>query len=426
MFDIEFNPKESFLKQELAVSGITNTVDPLTIGLTIAQVGASAAGGGLFGNDGSADREGRARKRAARRQAKETDRYNEDVYTYTVREGERRYEYAQETVDLARENQDIQIRQQQDILDQRYAYDMSIRDFNYNQQVRQRDQQVKQAEQQIGFNENAFLLGMKQQEVYKEEQELAIEFEQIGLDVQQENANYTGRLNERINDSRQRATRANNQFQMQIASVEGLKAEGKARGSGQSGRSAGKSVQATYAENGVKQAMLAEQTTQAGDQYTLTAQQNVNSLDKIYKELFMSNNQLDAGRASLKRADIFSRAFLTQEFQQANADALNKIMLMPELAPELPVPPNLADFASVLQDPYEYEAPPEPRETVAYIPPANPGGNSFLNKLPAIGSAISAGASLYGSLNTPQVPNSTVPTNQFAKAGYDMANSLIN
>ncbi len=29
MFDIEFNPKESFLKQELAVSGITNNFSKL-------------------------------------------------------------------------------------------------------------------------------------------------------------------------------------------------------------------------------------------------------------------------------------------------------------------------------------------------------------------------------------------------------------
>jgi hypothetical protein len=248
---------------------------------------------------------------------------------------------------------------------------------------------------------------MKQQEVFKEEQELAIEFEQIGLNVQQENVNYTGRLKERMNDSKQRATRANNQFQMQIASVEGLKAEGKARSSGQSGRSAGKSVQAAFAENGVKQAYIAEQTTQAGDQYALTAQQNVNSLDEAYKELFMSNNKLDATRASLKRADIFARADLTLEFKQANADALNKIMLMPELAPELPVPPNLADYAAVIQDPYEYEAPPPPRPTVTYIPPANPGGNSFLNNtLPALGKGIAALGGVVGrSPNNAAVPD---------------------
>ena len=422
MFDIEFNPKESFLKQELAVSGVFNNIyipPELVFGGAQMLIGA-------LGDDGSSDREGRARKRAQRKQSQETRRYNEDVYTYNVREGERQYEYNVETVQLQRENQDRQIQQQQDVLDQRYAYDMSIRDFNYNQAVKIRDQQVRQAEQQIGFNENAFLLGMKQQEVYKEEQELNFEFEQISLDVQQENANYTGRLNERMNDTKQRNTRSILQLQQQANTVEGLKLEGRSRASGQSGRSAGKSVQATFAENGAKQAILAEQTTQAGEQYALTAQQNVNSLDKIYKELFMSNNQLDASRASLKRADIFSRAFLTQEFQQANADALNKIMLMPELAPELPVPPNLSDYARVFQDPSEYKAPPEPRESVPYIPPANPGGNSFLNNtLPIIGQGLNVATSLYGQLNKPNIPNITPNQNQYSEAGFNMANFLI-
>ena len=412
MFDIEFNPKESFLKQELAVSGISNSI-VITPALVAAGVSAagSAVGGGLFGNDGSAAREGRARKRAAKKAGKEQDRANREQYRFqwgkdgNGGEAERRYQYAVETNAINQENSDIQIGLKQDQLNQQYAYDMSIRDFNYNQQIRQRDQQVQQANQQIGFNQDAFMLGMKQQEVFVEEQELNFEFEQIGLDVQQENANYTGRLNERMNDTKQRNTRSLLQLQQQAATVEGLKAEGAARASGQSGRSAGKSVQATFAENGARQALLSEQTTQAGEQYALTAQQNVNELDQIYKELFMSNNQLDASRASLKRSDIFARANMTLELEQANADALNKIMLMPELAPEIPVPPNLSDYAPVFQDPFRPEAPPEPRETVQYIPPATPGGNSFLNNaLPLIGQGIASIGSIVA-----KAPNTNTP-----------------
>ena len=411
MFDIEFNPKENFLKQELAVSGITNNI-VITGAMIAAGVSAagSAIGGGIFGNDGSADREGRARKRAQKKAAKEADRAAREQYRFqwgkdgNGGEAERQYQYAVETNDIRQQNSDIQIGLQQDQLDRQYAYDMTIRQFNYDQQVRQREQQVQQANQQIGFNEDAFLLGMKQQEVYKKEQELSFEFEQIGLDVQQENAEYTGRLNERMNDSKQRNTRANQQLQMQATTVQGLKEEGAARASGQSGRSAGKSVQAAFAENGAKQAYIAEQTTQAGDQYALTAQQNVNTLDQAYKELFMSNNQLDASRASLKRSDIFARANMTLELEQANADALNKIMLMPELAPEIPAPPNLADYAPVFQDPFRPEAPPEPRESVPYIPPANPSGNSFLNALPAIGQGIAGLGSIVA-----QMPNNPKP-----------------
>ena len=404
MFDIEFNPKESFLKQELAVSGITNNIAPWVIPAigTIASTGLS-----MLGDDGSADRERRAQKRAAKKSAKEQYRQQRELYKFDWKEetGQawRKYAYAQETVDLARQNQDTQIGLQQEQLDQRYAYDMSIRQFNYDQQMRQRNQQVAQAEQQVGFNEDAFLLGMYEQKVYKEEQELAMEFEQIGLDVQLRGAEESALLSERMNDTKQRQTRAKNQFQMQISSVEGLEAEGKARASGQTGRSAGKSVQAAFAKNGAQQAYIAEMTTQAGEQYALTAQQNINTLDEAYKKLFTANNQLDASRASLKRADIFARADLSLELRQANADAMNKIMLMPELAPEIPMPPNLADYAAVLQDPFEPEAPPKPRQTApAYIPSPSTGG--FLNYAPAIGQAIGAAASIYGNFNKPTVP----------------------
>ena len=404
MFDIEFNPKESFLKQELAVSGITNNIEPALIGAVGSVVGTGLS---LLGDDGSADRERRAQKRAAKKAAKESSRAALANWKYDWKEGSgqawRKYEYAQETVDIARQNQDTQLSLQQDQLDQRYAYDMSIRQYNYDQQMRLRNQQVAQAEQQVGFNEDAFNLGMYEQKVFREEQELAIEFEQIGLNVQLEGAEYSAGLSERMNDTKQRQTRAKNQFQMQISAVEGLEAEGKARASGQTGRSAGKSVQAAFAKNGAKQAYIAEMTTQAGEQYALTAQQNVNTLDEAYKKIFMGNNQLRASEASLKRADIFARANLTLEMRQANADAMNKIMLMPELAPEIPQPPNLADYAAVLQDPFEPEAPPKPRETVpAYIPSPSTGG--FLNAAPLIGQGISAAAGLYASFNKPQVP----------------------
>jgi hypothetical protein len=396
MFDIEFNPKESFLKQELAVSGITNNIAPAVIGAVGSVVGTGLS---LLGDDGSADRERRAQKRAAKKSAKESYRASLANWKFDWKEetGQawRKYEYAQETVDIAKQNQDTQIALQQEQLDQRYAYDMSIRQYNYDQQMRLRNQQVAQAQQQVGFNEDAFNLGMYEQKVFREEQELAIEFEQIGLNVQLEGAEYSAGLSERMNDTKQRQTRAKNQFQMQISAVEGLEAEGKG--------SAGKSVQASFAKNGAQQAYIAEMTTQANEQYALTAQQNVNTLDEAYKKIFMGNNQLDASRASLKRADIFARANLTLEMRQANADAMNKIMLMPELAPEIPKPPNLADYAAVLQDPFEPEAPPKPRETVpAYIPSPSTGG--FLNAAPLIGQGISAAAGLYASFNKPKVP----------------------
>jgi len=277
----------------------------------------------------------------------------------------RKYAYDQETVNLQRQNSDKQLALTEQTAMDQWSYGMTIRDFNHNEQLRVRDQQIKQANQQVGFNAKAFSRGLAQQENWLQEQHLAIDMQEIGLDSGWIDSANAYNLNQANLDTKQRGSRAINQLQIQATSVEGLKAEGSSRASGQSGRSGAKSVQAAIAENGAKQAVIAEQTTQAGEQYALSTQQNVNKLNIAYKELFMQKQQLSATRNSLNKRDMFAREELNQQFQQANANALNKIMINPTLAPDLPTPPDLDDYKPVFQDPFKPEAPPEPRKGVA-------------------------------------------------------------
>ena len=277
----------------------------------------------------------------------------------------RKYAFDQETVSLQRENYNTQLALTEQTAMDQWSYGMTIRDFNYNEKVKVRDQQVKQANQQVGFNEAAFSRGLAQQENWLSEQQLALDFQNIQLDSGWDTSADNYNLNQASLDSKQRGARGMNQLQIQATSAAGLKAEGSARASGQSGRSGAKSVQASIAENGAKQAIISEQTTQAGDQYALSTQQNVNQLNTAYKELFMNKQQLSATRNSLNKKDIFAREELNQQFQQANANALNKIMLNPTLAPDIPVPPDLDEYKPVFQDPFKPEVPPEPRKGVA-------------------------------------------------------------
>lgn len=277
----------------------------------------------------------------------------------------RKYAFDQETVGLQRKNYDTQLALTEQTAMDQWSYGMTIRDFNHNEKVKVRDQQVKQASQQVGFNEKAFSRGLEQQDNWLQEQQLALDFQNIELDNGWINSAEGYNLNQAGLDSKQRGARAMNQLQIQATTVEGLKAEGSARASGQSGRSGAKSVQAAIAENGAKQAMIAEQTTQVGDQYALSTQQNVNQLNVAYKELFMQKQQLSASRNSLFKRDRFAREELSQQFKEANANALNKIMLNPTLAPDLPIPPDLDDYKAIFQDPFKPEAPPEPVKGVA-------------------------------------------------------------
>lgn len=342
------------------------------------------AGLSMFGAGASQSKaNSNAKKQVNRQYEVDKDNWN---WNWDEDDGQmwRKYAYDQETVDLQRQNYDTQLAlTEQSAMDQ-WSYGMTIRDYNYNEKVKVRDQQVKQADQQLGFNEQALSRGLAQQQNWLSEQQLALDFQNIELDNGWINSTEDYNLNQASLDSKQRGARAMNQLQIQATSVEGLKAEGSARASGQSGRSGAKSVQAAIAENGAKQAIIAEQTTQVGDQYALSTQQNVNQLNVAYKELFMKKQQLSATRKSLNRRDNFAREELRQQFQQANANALNKIMLNPTLAPDLPIPPDLDDYKAVFQDPFEPEAPPTPVKGVAMT------GS-------VMGSVLNAGAS--------QIPN---------------------
>ena len=328
-------------------------------------LGAVGMGLSMFGSAKSTSQSNRNAEKQVELQYK-VDKENYD-WNWNEDDGQmwRKYAFDQETIELQRSNYDTQLALTEQTAMDQWSYGMTIRDFDHNEKVKVRDQQIKQANQQVGFNEKAFSRGLAQQENWLQEQQLALDFQNIGLDNGWINSAESYNLNQAGLDSKQRGARAMNQLQIQATTVEGLKAEGSARASGQSGRSGAKSVQAAIAENGAKQAMIAEQTTQVGDQYALSTQQNVNQLNVAYKELFMQKQQLNASRNSLSKQDMFAREELNQQFQQANADALNKIMLNPTLAPDLPVPPDLDDYKAIFQDPFKPEAPPEPVKGVA-------------------------------------------------------------
>jgi len=361
----------------------------MPLGAIIGGIASAAIGG--FGAAASTS----SSNSTAKKQAKAIDKANMQEWNYNWgEEGQvwRKYEYDQETVGIQRQNYDTQLALSEQTAMDQWSYGMTIRDFEYNERQRVRNQQIDQANTQLGFNEAAFSRGLAQQENYISEQKLALEYQELGLDVGWENNFLDYQTGQAQLDTKQRGDRAMNQLQIQATSVAGLKAEGAARASGQSGRSGAKSVQAAIAENGAKQAMYSEQNTQVGEQYALSTQQNVNGLNKAYKELFMQKQQLNATRNSLGKQDMFAREELNMQFQQANADALNKIMINPTLAPDLPVPPDLDDYKATFQDPFEPEAPEKP---VKSVPNTQSVFGSFLGaSAEGFGSAIGGLASM--------------------------------
>ena len=328
------------------------------------------------------------RNRAEREAAERQNRYNKELRDYNNRQGERNRDFQQGNVEINRRNQDKNIGLRQFQEDSQRDYQMLIRQINYDNEQSLQNEQIRIAREQNGFNAQGYASALLQQENYEYEQNLQLdlayldgfskfEFDQRGLDLQQ------------------RGSRVKDNFDMQASQLEGLKSVGAQQAKGSSGRSAGKAVQAAIAENGMKQAMIAENTTMMTDQYRLSTEQNVKNLQTMSRDILL-------GRASLERNNKFSRQQLQQQLEQANAEAFNSIMLSPVLGPELPEVPNYADYAAEFQDIPEWEELPEPVQVEAQ----QEQGNFFTDFLGSSGGqdAIGMGINSLAGASVPQPP----------------------
>jgi hypothetical protein len=319
------------------------------VATALVGAGINLAIGGISSIFGSSQRN--SRNASAKRAQKRQDKYNKEMWEFTNEQGERRTAYAQEGVEMARRNQDRNIALQQTQLNNQYNYGMQIRQFEYDRAVEMQNEQKRVAQQQLDFNNRAYATALVEQENYLYEQNLA--FDLMGL-----NEVNRFQLDNNKLAQQQRTTRSKDNFDMQLAQIQGLKSAGAAQNLGQSGRTAGKNLQAAIAENGLKQSMIAERTMLAGESYMLSIQENTKQLQEMSRDIIL-------GRESLKRQDTITREQLRNSFEQANADALNNIMLDPVLAPALPDVPQLSDYAAEIQDVLEWEWTPEPIEGVA-------------------------------------------------------------
>ena len=388
-----------------------------------------------------------AKNREARKLRDQQNKISKERQREANAEGKRQGKYREESVEIARRNQDRNIELRQLQADNQRQYQQDFIDRNYENQLRIQAEQERVAQQQLGFNQDAFDLAMAQQENYMFDQNLMLDLtEQFAQDEYDLNAfksdsqfqlasaqtNFARnkaasdfQIDQNISSQQQRATRSENNFQMQLAQIKSLKDQGSAKARGQSGRTAGKNIQAAIAENGIQQAIIAEKTMLAGEQYLLSTEQNVKKLEDASKELliqqvnnkmtkniadyeneyglYKSNINTAFSRDSLRRSDILAKDELAKQLEQANARAMNSIMLDPLPPVTLPETPNFADYKAEIQDAYEWVA-----SEVYDLPDApQQQGNFFTDFLGAGGGqAISSGAGAFGNF----LGNTSVPT----------------
>lgn len=149
-------------------------------------------------------------------------KYDKRRYRFDWNQTQRDYRYRLGDVQNQRENQDANLRYLEETARRNYAYDLAIRDFDYNNQVRQYNESERIYGLQRGFNALAEI------EAYASE------------------------------DRRYQEILTGMAFDQQSMLVDLLESEGQVIARGTAGRSAAKSVATAMANYGRNQAILAE------------------------------------------------------------------------------------------------------------------------------------------------------------------------
>lgn len=320
------------------------------------SLAANLAIGGVQGILGGA--QASSSNRQARKAAKAQRKQSKQDWRYTKRQIRTQNKYNNELYKAQIENDETMRQYDFDTQMQRYDYGMGIREYEFDQQMRVFDQQVKQKDQQLSFNMQAFNSAINQQNLARDEAMLGFKFDDYENAMNMRFELGRSEMSKKQADAQQRGLRANAAFESNQTMVAGLEAEGAARGSGQSGRTAAKNVQAAIIKNAAQEAAIAEGVTQAGFQYQLSIDEITQNLNQAYETYALDRAAIAASRNSFDKADMALREQINQDFQQANMNAINAVMLEPEIAPELPRPEMRPAIKYV--KPFEIPIPDEP------------------------------------------------------------------
>jgi len=164
----EFNQKNSsLLDDQLAESGLEMNIGPAAIGALIG--GAASIFGGISGSQQAAEQNSQAQanyeaqKRAAEKQAQQTNEYNARVFEADKENYRRQREYEWQTA----------IKQ--------WQYNSEIQDFQYLQTARQYLSSVENTQQQLTYNSVAAMEAQEQEQASLSEILNSAAFQQEGM-----------------------------------------------------------------------------------------------------------------------------------------------------------------------------------------------------------------------------------------------------
>ena len=310
-----------------------------------------------------------SRNKAAKASASRQNKYNKEVYEFQLEEQERKYDYAVETLDIQKRNDERNLQFQEANLVQKYNYGMGVRQYEHNQALRAYDQSVARAVQQQEYNQIAEKFALVDQDRLLHEQLIDLSFDRTEtlLDYRRAAAGL---------GLKQRQALAGAATEAQATRVSALKAQGAAAARGVSGRSAAKNIQGIVAETGARQAAIV-------DELMFNQENTAVDFAKLNNQFIIDQVALDFSVDSARFTDMSARNKIRLQSLQAAIQAEASIAAKPEIQPPLPKPFALprAEYAEV----FKPGTPPPPMKQVAAQE------NLFAAGIRTVGGVVAAG-----------------------------------
>ncbi len=322
----------------------------------------------------------RSRNAQARKQTRAQNEANLQAWKYNKAVGKDNHKFKVDTLEALKKNNESN-RQFQ------FRNQMSQWEFGEKMRIRKETTEleaygasIEDAQQQISFNEMAYNNSQMQQQRSYREQLVGIRFDKQGTEQ-----NFLAAGAGILLNRKKLASTA--QLDTQGAILEGMKAAGKQRASGGSGRSASKAVQAQIAESGARQAAIA-------NTFMLAEEGENMSMTKLVDQLVLDRVMLEATRDNVEANDAAMRIKFKQDRFQEDLNAMNSILSEPSALPALPEP-EIAPKPEYAEIP-EWRKPPKPIKLSA---PQENLGLALAMDVVDVGKAVAGGYAGGGGFN---------------------------
>jgi hypothetical protein len=348
-------------------------MDPIIGGL----IGSAVSG--IFGAVGQSQANS-----AAQKQADAINKANLQNWRYQNKEIKRKFKYDTESIKIQRSNIEQELAYNDQTARKSWNYQMQIRAFDYNNQVREYQQRKLTAGQQLNFNNFAYDFALQDAARWEEEQNVALDFEEKSTMMEFKYAQLGQAMNFQEADAVRQQTRGMAQIEQQKAYVQGLKAAGEAQVRGGMGVSAEKAAAASIAETGLTTSAIIQQVFNAEQSFGLTATEIATNLEQINDKFYLDKAQIAASRVSAGNQAKALRVNAAMSKFQADLNALSSIGFGPRIPPAPPRPQALP--RPVLQDPFKPKPLPKP---IANVPnTASPILAGLSTAIPGIANAV--------------------------------------